>query len=651
MEVQQIPIGRIKPSPMNPRKIFAQEDLQELAQNIKEQGLLQPITVRPSDYLDEVDNETGEVVSVPTGYEIVCGERRYRAMMIIADGNEDYEVPSIVRVLDDTEAYEAMITENLQRKDIDPMEEAFAFNELIKVGKTAEEIALRFGKPLRFVQQRVKLATLIPEAKEMVTNGKMDIGCAQIICKLSEEDQRNFMKRQEKYGGYSKYYAERFTDDLFQIIENADFTEDFTGGCGCTCEKCQYNSANAGCLFYEMKGNAKCTSKDKFKSKNEAWYHSIIDKERGNLLLEDDEFIQDKTCIVVDDRYNDGKFDEFLKPYRDANFKIVDKEAMFEWHGLDETDEDDQEEIAELKANMTGYRCVVVGSYYGGRLQVEIQWLAFKPDPKEVDPNEVEARDLAAKRFSLLRQRKDAVTSALAGVIAECDKKNDKGHLFGIEQKALCALLLKELPYAERAELGVVTHEGKDDLVIAEKNMKSNSDSFLNMIVRRYIVSELNKSYNTIQSKPKLLDMIARGWYPAKASEAITKAEHKFEKRLKDLESKLDALGYDAEGKKKPTEAPKRPSKDKALPIIQFKEMKKKHPDALLLMRVGDFYESYDEDAVAAAEILGITLSTIGGVKMTAFPHHSLDTYLPKLTRAGKRVAICDQLDEPKSKK
>ncbi|MBO6249911.1 MAG: DNA mismatch repair protein MutS [Muribaculaceae bacterium] len=85
----------------------------------------------------------------------------------------------------------------------------------------------------------------------------------------------------------------------------------------------------------------------------------------------------------------------------------------------------------------------------------------------------------------------------------------------------------------------------------------------------------------------------------------------------------------------------------------QFNEMKAKHPDAVLLFRVGDFYETYGADAVTASEILGIKLtrrsSVIGGTtEMAGFPHHALDTYLPKLVRAGKRVAICDQLEDPK---
>ena len=88
----------------------------------------------------------------------------------------------------------------------------------------------------------------------------------------------------------------------------------------------------------------------------------------------------------------------------------------------------------------------------------------------------------------------------------------------------------------------------------------------------------------------------------------------------------------------------------------QFFSMKAKHPEALLLFRCGDFYETYGEDAAIAAGILGITLtrrnnSVENSVEMAGFPHHALDTYLPKLIRAGKRVAICDQLEDPKKKR
>ena len=90
--------------------------------------------------------------------------------------------------------------------------------------------------------------------------------------------------------------------------------------------------------------------------------------------------------------------------------------------------------------------------------------------------------------------------------------------------------------------------------------------------------------------------------------------------------------------------------------LKQYQEMKKKHPDAILMFRVGDFYEIFGKDAVAASEILGLTLTRRQSgidsrIELAGFPHHALDTYLPKLVRAGKRVAICEQLEDPKLKR
>lgn len=88
--------------------------------------------------------------------------------------------------------------------------------------------------------------------------------------------------------------------------------------------------------------------------------------------------------------------------------------------------------------------------------------------------------------------------------------------------------------------------------------------------------------------------------------------------------------------------------------IVQYHMMKMRHPDAVLLFRCGDFYETFADDAIALSEILGITLTRrpnqyrTGTIELTGFPNHALDTYLPKIVRAGKRVAICEQIDEPK---
>ena len=134
------------------------------------------------------------------------------------------------------------------------------------------------------------------------------------------------------------------------------------------------------------------------------------------------------------------------------------------------------------------------------------------------------------------------------------------------------------------------------------------------------------------------------------------------------LRLRLNLELYNSKGIKPPTPDPVIPtpkptpaSKPKVAKVAetplmtQYREMKKKHPDAILLFRVGDFYEMMGVDAVKASEILGITLTrrrngNAGSIELAGFPHHALDTYLPKLVRAGQRVAICEQLEDPKLK-
>ena len=134
------------------------------------------------------------------------------------------------------------------------------------------------------------------------------------------------------------------------------------------------------------------------------------------------------------------------------------------------------------------------------------------------------------------------------------------------------------------------------------------------------------------------------------------------------LHLRLNLELYNSNGIKPPTPDPIKPEPKKTpkvekkssltnTPLMQqYQEMKKKHPDAVLLFRVGDFYEIFGKDAVVASEILGITLTRRqtgidSRIELAGFPHHALDTYLPKLVRAGKRVAICEQLEDPKLKK
>ena len=139
-----------------------------------------------------------------------------------------------------------------------------------------------------------------------------------------------------------------------------------------------------------------------------------------------------------------------------------------------------------------------------------------------------------------------------------------------------------------------------------------------------------------------------------KHEEENKQASSEEKKKIREEKEATVQRDNNATGEKKEETKDKQKEETKNSPIMkQWKELKAKHPDALLLVRVGDFYEMYEQDAKRGAEVLGITLTkrnTKAGPYMAGFPHHALDTYLPKLIRAGERVAICDQLEAPKQK-
>lgn len=163
----------------------------------------------------------------------------------------------------------------------------------------------------------------------------------------------------------------------------------------------------------------------------------------------------------------------------------------------------------------------------------------------------------------------------------------------------------------------------------------------------------LLKKRHGITISRRAFDLIM--WEIKRTGAVSTRAKARAEAKARAAEPQPEPKA-EPEQEAKPKKAAKAPSRKSHTLEKQFEEMKKKHPDAILLFRVGDFYECLGEDAVVASDILGITLTRRASgksksIELAGFPHHALDTYLPKLVRAGRRVAICEQLEEPKAKK
>jgi len=157
-----VPVERVRANPDQPRRTFGELQLQELAASIREKGIIQPLIVRPSE---------GD-------YEIVAGERRWRAAQLA----QLHEIPVIVREFDDTEVLEVAIIENIQRADLNPLEEAMSYRQLMdKFGHTQEKLAEALSKSRSHIANLMRLLQLPGEVQELVREGALTAGHARAL--------------------------------------------------------------------------------------------------------------------------------------------------------------------------------------------------------------------------------------------------------------------------------------------------------------------------------------------------------------------------------------------------------------------------------------------------------------------------------------
>ena len=171
-EIVEIKISEIRSNPYQPRKIFDEEALNELASSIKEHGIVQPIIVKKS----------------IKGYELVAGERRTKAAKIA--GLET--VPAIVKDLDDEQMMEIALIENIQRENLNPIEEAMAYDSILKSSNiTQDELAKKFGKSRSYITNSLGLLRLPDDTKKYVEDNKLSMSHARALSKLDDTEQIN----------------------------------------------------------------------------------------------------------------------------------------------------------------------------------------------------------------------------------------------------------------------------------------------------------------------------------------------------------------------------------------------------------------------------------------------------------------------------
>lgn len=195
-KVEELQLDEIRPNPYQPRKNFDEENLKDLSDSIRKNGVFQPIIVRKSSVM---------------GYEIIAGERRFRASKLAGKDS----IPAIVRAIDDEQMMEVAVLENLQREDLSPLEEAEAYSTLMKNLKiTQSELSERLGKSRPYIANYLRLLDLPREVKAFVQDGKLSMGQARTLLALKDKDKLVEPAKKTVKENYTVRQLEQIVNDM-----------------------------------------------------------------------------------------------------------------------------------------------------------------------------------------------------------------------------------------------------------------------------------------------------------------------------------------------------------------------------------------------------------------------------------------------------
>lgn len=537
MQVRNIPLTDICPSNLNPRKTFDQESLNELAENIKENGLIQPITVR----------------KLPKGsdhkFEIVCGERRYRAVTIA--GME--EIPCVVRELDDKQAFAAMIIENLQRKDVDPMEEAAAFSKLYTDGTMKiAEIAKMLGKSSSFVTSRIQLNNIIPEFEALMRNGTLYLVHLLEICKLTQDQQKVLYENCFSEACIARWTQkilkleilhEMIDEHVMNFLDTAQFSlADSSFACGKDCEGCPFNTKNKP-ESYKDSARPRCMNAVCFKQKVQEY------------------IFRTAKALDIPIVYQGSKDDAIVQAAEAYGLKLTDMTNRSYVICPKEPDRTSFSDEEFYEKRMQAYRHVkaifdsniedgcVVKVYeicYDGKLSGEFKYAYSIPADAETR-NDVAESDSKHEQITRLKdailktneRETEELVEKKRSVVESSNYSSKNTTLSGEEQRIFHAILLKRLSQNFKKSLGLEWQNTEDWFEKSAQIIEANR----NAIKREFIKSVLGeKSVCFSHDLQGLLNALMAEAFASEEEDIKGEVSKKYESQRTRIQNEIDTL-------------------------------------------------------------------------------------------------------------
>lgn len=539
-QFKMVALADIHPDENQPRKIFDETAMQELTDSIREKGVLQPILIRPNG----------------KGYLLVTGERRYRG----ATAAGLIEIPAVIRELGDDEALELQIIENLQRKDVHPMEEAIAFKSLLERKESplsVEEIAARIAKKPYFVRQRLKLNSLTEQWQKALYKNLVPLHDAINIAALAVEQQGVLAKDIFLTGRIERgeeieingYYFDRLLGNLKEApfdISDPTLSPKFGA-----CTTCPFNTAVAS-LFPEDAENPKCTNRPDYMLKAEQSF------QRNYKAA-----IQDPSTVLVSTDY--WASDQELKHFTKDGHKIYKRDQYDE---VNFKDTDDFRKRLESGVYLKGF--VVVGR------KGETIYLKLK---KNKDASKGTGKDEQVSAAAIDEEIKRIRDREKRAKELDDEKVWKKVRdLIGSQQKVLTPgtpLSQPEkdaLAYAIRQKNGYA-HSSTVDKLIGKGDIKKITDEKLFSLVRFFIYDTLAGIYGSHAKEGSgnwHAYNVIKAFLPQEVKtfeieqeEAAAKRSQRVAKRIAELQAEKKELAKSAPQKKSTTSPSRKTNKKK----------------------------------------------------------------------------------------
>ena len=525
--VVRIPLKNITPSKENPRKSINPEELNELADSIKENGLLQPITVRPI----EKDK-----------YEIVCGERRYRATELT--GAE--EIECIVKELDDKAALAAMVIENMQRNDVDPIDEAAAIGRLVNdFGTSIQEVAKMLGKSETFVWGRIRLNNTIPDFIQLLRDGILVLTHLLEICRYPQDEQRILFDtcftpecraRWTKQWPNMQELGEMIDANVTMKLSTARFSLNDSMFDGCNaCEGCPFNDQGRRCMnraCFLAKQQAQVLREAKAQPVGTELVYAGTEEENLDVL----NAARDAGLEIVPV----GMRKYVIDPPQPDKEKFTEEEyyerRMATWRHA--------KEVFDLGVK-DGNIVPVFEICFSGHLSGERKFVYNV----SVDDGETSAEERQRKQEQTMKikgwlseldeKKHDEVVAEMRKAVGESEYSKLNTALTAVENDVLIALLLKHLPYEFKQSLHIEWVNDPKFFSSSKEAITKNRNSIKREFIR---LAMSDKSVDYSRDLQGVLEMLMDDQFAQTKANVLGDADEKYKKQRDKLRKQIDDL-------------------------------------------------------------------------------------------------------------